>query len=87
MSEAYPNITWEVESKKAWSGDKFQEGSTSMVRHVYCELQRMEKAINEGKDPIESINWAKDWLTKCLYSSNMENFKASEPEFKPFERE
>lgn len=67
------------------TGSEWQKGEASMIRAVYASMELMEQGLKEGKDPLEMIQARKEWLTKCLYSCNMENFKESE--FRPFEKE
>lgn len=74
--EEYPNITWEEESKKVLIAGEWNSGGVSMMRAFEAELQLMEKAIKEGADPLEKIAVARDWLAKCLYSANSNNFKS-----------
>lgn len=74
-TEVFPNITWEVESAKHWSGDLWQSGGVAMMRHMECALRLAEMEIKAGGDPINRLQVIRDWLARCLYASNMENFK------------
>lgn len=76
-SEVYPNISWEKESQKLFTGSDFQKGAASTLRSVEAELQGMEAQLKAGVDPLALTARARVWLAQCLYSSNMENFKQS----------
>lgn len=74
MSKVYPNITWAEESKKVLVASEWNSGGASMMRAFEAELQLMEQAIKKGADPLERISIVRDWLAKCLYSANSNNF-------------
>lgn len=46
-TETYPNITWEVESNKLFTGDDFSKGSASTLRSVWWGVYGMEPAIKK----------------------------------------
>jgi hypothetical protein len=75
MPEKFPDITWAAESAKPFSGSDWQSGGVSMMRHFHCALNLMRSEIEKGSDPVKEIEAWQHWLTLCLYSSNMENFK------------
>lgn len=56
-----------------------------MIRAAYSNLEWLEHRIKNGEDPVKVMQSGKQWLTDCLFSTNISNFKESE--FKPFEKE
>jgi len=70
MPETYPNITWEVESAKPFSGSDYQKGSYDTLLSFKSELD-LRKAVL----PPVHYNQMVQWLASCLYSCNMNNFK------------
>lgn len=75
MKEVFPNITWAEESKKAMTGTDWQKAEASSIRHTYIAIQNAELLIKTGEDPLKVLESVRGWLTRCLYSCNMENFK------------
>ena len=76
MTETYPNITWEIESRKVMTGSDWQMGSASMIRAMYLALNAVEQQVVAEGVPIKvALDRQRQWLTACLYSCNMENFK------------
>ena len=79
MSEVFPNITWESESQKVLTGSEWQRGGASMIRSMEAAVELAERDIRAGGDPLKRMAVIRHWLTICLYSSNMENFKPKAP--------
>jgi hypothetical protein len=69
--------TWEVESRKVMTGSDWQMGAASMIRNMMSALEIMEHQVIAEHIPFTtSLAQRREWLTACLYSCNMENFKA-----------
>lgn len=76
MPEKFPDITWEAESAKVMTGSEWQLSGASMIREFHSVLNLMRSEIEKGADPVKQIESWQHWLTLCLYSCNMENFKS-----------
>lgn len=74
-SEVFPNITWEAEAHKVMAGSEWQRSDASSIRCFHAAIQLAEQDIKEGADPLKRLAVIRHWLTLCLYSCNMENFK------------
>lgn len=74
MKEVYPNITWGEESKKIFYADEFSKGEASMIRSFEAAIRLLEQSIRRGNDPLRALQNTREWLTKCLYSNNYNNF-------------
>lgn len=75
MSETFPNITWEAESAKPMTGTEWQKSGASSIRSFHAAIGLAGRDIQSGADPLQRLASIQQWLTLCLYSCNMENFK------------
>ncbi len=63
-----PYESWDAESRKLFTGTEWQQGSAATLRDVEAFLQNVEAGVTD-------IKQLRDWLGRCLYACNMENFR------------